>query len=274
MRKIRQIITPKMIMEGAGVKLHRLFGPEQASLFDPFLLFDHFGSSNPEDYLKGFPWHPHRGIETVTYLLQGEIAHADSIGNKGVIKSGEVQWMTAGSGIIHQEMPQRFKGKMQGFQLWINLPKKKKMTAPQYRGITRDEMVMVTRDHATIRAVAGKIGNKKSPVENLSTKIEYFEIELSGTYQHHTKKKTVLIYVIEGSLKIAGFSLEHHRAALLTEQGEIILTGKARFLLLAGNPLHQPVAWAGPIVMNTQQELQEAFRELDEGSFIKPQPDL
>jgi len=268
------MITPKIVMEGAGVKLRRIFGPEQASQFDPFLLFDHFGSPNPQDYVKGFPWHPHRGIETVTYLLQGEVAHADSIGNKGVIKSGEIQWMTAGSGIIHQEMPQLFKGEMQGFQLWINLPRAKKMTAPQYRGITKDEVVVVKQDDATIKIVAGKIGNKKGLVENLSTDIEYFEIELAGTYQHDSKKKTVLIYVIEGSLKIGNTSISHHHAALLEEKGEIVLIGKAHFLLIAGNPLHQPVAWAGPIVMNTQKELEEAFRELEEGTFIKPQPDL
>ena len=269
MRKIQKIITPKIIMEGAGVKLRRIFGSEQASQFDPFLLFDHFGSLNPKDYVKGFPWHPHRGIETVTYVLQGEIAHADSIGNKGVIKSGEIQWMTAGSGIIHQEMPQLFKGEMQGFQLWINLPRAKKMTAPQYRGIAKDELIQVQIDDATIKIVAGKLGNKRGPVQHLSTDIEYFEIGLAGTYKHDSKKRTVLIYVIEGSLKIGNTSLAQHHAALLSEKGEIVLIGKAHLLLIAGNPLHQPVTWAGPMVMNTQKELQTAFRELDEGTFIK-----
>ena len=269
MRKIKRIITPKIIMEGAGVKLRRIFGPEEASQFDPFLLFDHFGSPNPKDYVKGFPWHPHRGIETVTYLLQGEIAHADSIGNKGVIKSGEIQWMTAGSGIIHQEMPQSFKGEMQGFQLWVNLPKAKKMTAPQYRGITQDELVTVKQDGATIKIVAGKIGNKQGSLHNLSTDIEYYEIDLSGTFKYDTKKKTVLIYVIEGSLKIGNRDLSHHHAVLLDEKGEIVLTGKAKLLLIAGNPLHEPVAWSGPIVMNTQKELQAAFQELENGTFIK-----
>src|SRR3989344_1096485 len=213
MRKIQKIITPKMIMEGAGVKLRRIFGPEQSSQFDPFLLFDHFGSADPQDYLKGFPWHPHRGIETVPYLLRGEIAHADSIGNKGVIRSGEIQWMTAGSGIIHQEMPQPFEGEMQGFQLWVNLPKAKKMSDPQYRGIAKDELVIVKKDDATIKIVAGKIGDKKGPVENLSTEVEYVEIELSGTYQHDTKKKTIIIYVIEGSLIIGNQNISHHHAA-------------------------------------------------------------
>ena len=256
-------------MEGAGVKLRRIFGPEQSSQFDPFLLFDHFGSTDPKDYVKGFPWHPHRGIETVTYLLQGEIAHADSIGNKGVIKSGEIQWMTAGSGIIHQEMPQLFKGEMQGFQLWVNLPKAKKMTAPQYRGIAKDELVTVKQDGATIKIVAGKIGDKQGPVHHLSTDIAYFEIDLSGTFKYDTKKKTILIYVIEGSLQVGNTSISHHHAALLEEKGEIVLTGKARFFFIAGNPLKESVAWAGPIVMNTQEELQEAFQELENGTFIK-----
>ncbi|MDO8510546.1 MAG: pirin family protein [Nanoarchaeota archaeon] len=270
MRKIQKKITPKIIMEGAGVKLRRVFGPEQSSQFDPFLLFDHFGSADPDDYLKGFPWHPHRGIETVTYLLQGEVAHADSIGNKGVIKSGEIQWMTAGSGIIHQEMPQPFKGEMQGFQLWVNLPKAKKMTAPQYRGIAKDELVVVKLDGAAIKIVAGKIGNKQGPVHHLSTEVEYFEIDLSGTFKYDTKKKTVLIYVIEGSLQVGNESLNHHQAALLEEKGDIVISAeKARFLLIAGDPLREPVAWSGPIVMNTQKELQEAFQELENGTFIK-----
>src|SRR3989344_1059099 len=269
MRKIKKIITPKIVMEGAGVKLRLIFGPEQSSQFDPFLLFDHFGSPNPEDYVKGFPWHPHRGIETVTYLLQGEIAHADSIGNKGVIRSGEIQWMTAGSGIIHQEMPKLSREGMQGFQLWVNLPRQKKMTKPQYRGMTKKELTQVQDDGAKIKIVAGKIGNQQGPVKDLSTEVEYIEIELAGTYQHQTKKKTVLIYVIEGSLKIGNTAISKHHAALLEEQGEIMMVGKARLLLIAGNPLHEPVAWAGPIVMNTQKELQTAFWELEEGTFIK-----
>ena len=270
MRKIQKIITPKMVMEGAGVKLGRVFGPEQASLFDPFLLFDHFGSPNPQDYLKGFPWHPHRGIETVTYLLQGEVAHADSIGNKGLIKAGEIQWMTAGSGIIHQEMPQLSKGGMQGFQLWVNLPRKKKMTPPQYRGIKKEELVLVEHDDAKIKIVAGKIGSQQGPIQNLSTEIEYFDINISGTYTHDTKKKTVLIYIIEGNLKIGNITITPHHAVLLEDKGEMVVSSdKSRFLIIAGNPLHEPVAWAGPIVMNTQDELETAFQELDEGTFIK-----
>ena len=270
MLKIKKIITPKIVMEGAGVKLRRIFGPEQSSQFDPFLLFDHFGSPNPEDYVKGFPWHPHRGIETVTYLLQGEIAHADSIGNKGVIKAGEIQWMTAGSGIIHQEMPQLSKEGTQGFQLWVNLPKEKKMTDPQYRGIGKDELVQVQENHTLIKIVSGTIRNKKGPVENLSTEIEYFEVELAGTFNHDSKKKTIIIYVIEGSVEIGNTTISRHHAALLEEKGEIIITAKkARFLFIAGNPLHQPIAWAGPIVMNSQKELDLAFEELDQGKFIK-----
>lgn len=270
MRKIKKIITSQTTIEGAGVKLQRVFGPSEIPLFDPFLLLDHFGSSNPADYVRGFPWHPHRGIETVTYLLHGEVEHGDSIGNKGVIKSGDVQWMTAGSGIIHQEMPKIYKGEMQGFQLWINLPKKKKMCHPRYRGLTKKDLKLFENHSAKVKIIAGKFGNKQGPVKDLSVDVEYFDVKLTGTFKHDTKKKTVFLYVIEGSLTIANETITDHHCVLLSDKGEVVITAdKARFLLIAGNPLNEPIAWGGPIVMNTQKELKEAFRELENDEFIK-----
>jgi redox-sensitive bicupin YhaK (pirin superfamily) len=166
MRKVRTIIISKPTLEGAGVRLKRVFGSYEIPTFDPFLLLDHFGSDKPEDYIKGFPWHPHRGIETVTYMIRGEVEHGDSIGNKGVIRSGDIQWMTAGSGIIHQEMPQPYKGTMMGFQLWVNLPRNKKMTQPRYCGLTKKDMVSVRKDDATVNLIAGSVGGKRGPVRS------------------------------------------------------------------------------------------------------------
>ena len=269
MRKIVSVIASKPTLEGAGVKLKRVFGPREVPRFDPFLLLDHFGSDDPDDYIKGFPWHPHRGIETVTYMIRGEVEHGDSMGNKGVIRSGDTQWMTAGSGIIHQEMPRRFKGDMMGFQLWVNLPRKQKMTEPRYRSITKEDVVSVSRGDARITVIAGKIGNRNGPVKDLFVDAEYFEVHLSGKFEHHTAKRTSFVYVYEGSITIGGTKVGPDHCALLEEHGDILITGNAKFIFVAGNPLKEPVSWGGPIVMNTEEELQEAFRELDDGTFIK-----
>ena len=268
-RKIRSIIRSRPTLEGAGVRLKRVFGSSEVPRFDPFLLLDHFGSDDPKDYIKGFPWHPHRGIETVTYMIRGEVKHGDSIGNKGVIRSGDIQWMTAGSGIIHQEMPQPFKGNMVGFQLWVNLPKNRKMTDPRYMGITNKDIVRTSKDDAGINLIAGRIGGKKGPVHHLFVDVEYFDLHLSGNFEHKTEKKTAFIYVYEGSIEIEGKKVGAEHCALLEEKGDIKITGKAKFIFVAGNPLKEPVAWGGPIVMNTEKELEKAFQELDESTFIK-----
>ena len=268
-RKIRSITRSRPTLEGAGVRLKRVFGSSEVPRFDPFLLLDHFGSDDPNDYIKGFPWHPHRGIETVTYMIRGEVKHGDSIGNKGVIRSGDIQWMTAGSGIIHQEMPQPFKGNMVGFQLWVNLPKNRKMTDPRYMGITNKDIVRTSKDDAGINLIAGRIGGKKGPVHHLFVDVEYFDLHLSGNFEHKTEKKTVFVYVYEGSVEIEGKKVSAEHCALLEEKGDIKITGKAKFIFVAGNPLKEPVAWGGPIVMNTEKELEKAFQELDEGTFIK-----
>jgi redox-sensitive bicupin YhaK (pirin superfamily) len=179
-RIVKQILKSRPTMEGAGVRLKRVFGYNEVPLFDPFLLLDHFGSDNPADYVRGFPWHPHRGIETVTYMLNGEVEHCDSIGSSGVIRSGDVQWMTAGSGIIHQEMPRRYDGLMRGFQLWVNLPAKKKMIEPKYRGITKDQIPTLEKEGIRIRVIARRIDETEGPVQDLAVDVEYFDVELSA----------------------------------------------------------------------------------------------
>jgi quercetin 2,3-dioxygenase len=273
-RKVEKILERRLTLEGAGVKLRRVLGNDDDSTLDPFLLLDHFGSDNPQDYIKGFPWHPHRGMETVTYMLAGEVEHGDSMGNKCVIKSGDVQWMTAGSGIIHQEMPQKYGGFMQGFQLWVNLPAKKKMNDPKYRGITKDQIPMIEKDGQTIKVIAGKIEGIEGPVRDLSTETEYFEVELSvgKEFQHLTHKNlTVFSYIINGSVEVHDQKIKSGQCAVFSRGDSVRISSLngARFLFVAGEPLNEPVAWRGPIVMNTEEELDKAFEELEEGTFIK-----
>jgi redox-sensitive bicupin YhaK (pirin superfamily) len=269
------VFKSRSTIEGAGVRLMRVFGHQnQVSVFDPFLLLDHFGSNSPEDYVKGFPWHPHRGMETVTYMWTGEVEHGDSIGNKGVIKSGGLQWMTAGSGIIHQEMPKKRDGLMQGFQLWVNLPAKKKMTDPKYRGIEKEQIPTIQKNGLKIKLIAGKIDGKEGPVRDLAIEIEYLDVELGAekAFEHATpKNRTAFAYVVNGSIEVQNKTIMSGHCAVFGE-GDLVRIGSkegARFLFVAGEPLKEPVAWRGPIVMNTQEELDKAFKELDEGTFIK-----
>ena len=273
-RKVERVLNSHLTIEGAGVRLKRVFGYDQVPLFDPFLMLDHFGSENPNDYIKGFPWHPHRGIETVTYMWTGEVEHGDSMGNKGVIKSGDIQWMTAGSGVIHQEMPKKYDGTMQGFQLWVNLPAKKKMTAPQYRGISKEEIPAIQENGLKIKVIAGKLNGTEGPVQHLSTPVEYLDVELPAgkTFEHATPKSwKAFAYIVNGSIDAHEETVMPGQCALLTEGDTVKLSAKdaTHFLFATGKPLNEPVAWGGPIVMNTQEELNEAFRELDEGTFIK-----
>lgn len=273
-RKIQRILNRRTTLEGAGVKLKRVLGNDDNSTLDPFLLLDHFGSDRPEDYILGFPWHPHRGMETVTYMWTGEVKHGDSIDNKGVIKSGDVQWMTAGSGIIHQEMPQKYDGLMQGFQLWVNLPAAKKMIDPKYRGIENKQIPITQKDGAKIKVIAGKVDGTIGPVQDLSIDIEYFDIELSAgkSFAHLVpKNNTVFSYVVEGIIDIAGKQVMEGQCAVLEEGNNVKITATkhSRLLFVSGAPLGEPVAWRGPIVMNTEEELDEAFRELRLGTFIR-----
>jgi redox-sensitive bicupin YhaK (pirin superfamily) len=278
-RQIQKILNRRLTLEGAGVKLKRVLGNNDVSTLDPFLLLDHFGSDNSEDYIKGFPWHPHRGMETVTYMWAGEVEHGDSMDNKGVIKSGDVQWMTAGSGIIHQEMPQKYSGLMQGFQLWVNLPAKKKMVDPKYRGILKEQIPMVQKDGLKIKVIAGKMDGIQGPVRDLAIDIEYFDIELAPgkAFEHATAKDdTVFAYVVEGAVEVQGKNIMQGQCVVFGkgDSVKICSTKGSHFLFVSGKPLNEPVAWRGPIVMNTQEELGTAFKELDLGTFIKSNSSL
>ncbi len=272
-RTVKEILQARPTLEGAGVRLQRVFGYHQTPRLDPFLLLDHFGSQNPEDYLLGFPWHPHRGIETVTYMLTGEVKHGDSLGNTGVIRSGDVQWMTAGSGIIHQEMPQRYNGFLQGFQLWVNLPAEQKMMNPRYRGLIKDDIPTIESQGATIKVIAGTIDGVQGPVKDLVVDVEYLDITLPAgkTYTRRAKKGyTTATYIKEGKGYVSNYMIEPQQCALLTEGDRVTIKAQdiLRLLFISGKPLHEPIAWGGPIVMNTQKQLDEAFQELETGTFI------
>jgi redox-sensitive bicupin YhaK (pirin superfamily) len=271
-RQIKKILTRQLTLEGAGVRLKRVLGNDDDSTLDPFLLLDHFGSNDPEDYVKGFPWHPHRGMETVTYMWTGEVEHGDSMGNKGVIKSGDIQWMTAGSGIIHQEMPQKYDGLMQGFQLWVNLPAQKKMVDPKYRGILKEQIPMNQKNDMKIKVIAGKVDGVQGPVRDLAIDIEYFDVELASgkTFEHATAENdTLFAYIVEGAVEVQDKTITQGKCIVFGEGDFAKMFSKkgSRFLFVSGQPLNEPVAWRGPIVMNTEED--RAFEELDAGTFIK-----
>ena len=296
-RKIRKILKSKPTTEGAGVHLKRAFGYHHVPQLDPFLMLDDFRSDNPDYYLKGFPWHPHRGIETVTYMLDGYVEHGDSMGNKGVISPGDVQWMTAGSGVIHQEMPKSdSKGFMGGFQLWANLPAKQKMMDPRYRDVEKNTIPEVKRkDGTTIKIICGKVDGMQGPVKDIVIDPEYLDVSVppETIFIHKVKSgHTVFAYVCEGeayfdkgqdsfAYEVEGANyfdfkrecLIKPESLVLYEDGDkvnIMTKDKTvRFLLISGRPLKEPVAWYGPIVMNTQEELKIAFEEYSNGTFIK-----
>ena len=296
-RKIEKVFKSKATLEGAGVHLKRAFGFSEVGQFDPFLLLDDFRSGNPEHYLKGFPWHPHRGIETITYILQGRVEHGDSLGNKGVIESGDVQWMTAGSGIIHQEMPKGDAGgRMEGFQLWANLPAEQKMTEPYYRDVKSGDIPTVQLENKVrIKIISGMVNDVKGPVRHIKIDPEYLDITVPShtVYEHPTKPDhTVFAYVIAGqgyfcrekkpfSYETEGENYFDMETDPVANNGTLILFGAGdtvyieteaepvRFLLVSGKPLGEPIAWYGPIVMNTQEELRLAFDEYQQGTFLK-----
>jgi redox-sensitive bicupin YhaK (pirin superfamily) len=285
-------------MEGAGVKLHRAFGFEDPTMLDPFLLFDDFRNERPQDYLRGFPWHPHRGIETITYVLDGTVEHADSLGNRGTLGAGSVQWMTAGSGILHQEMPKgSATGRMHGFQLWGNLPASLKMTAPRYQDIGAQEIPEVIDDDGTrVKVVVGEFWGKRGPVDGIAADPQYLDITVPAgvkkTFRIDTYRRA-FAYVFAGSARFAdasapeGVLLEKEvmgqEVAIRDLSGDRTLirfgTGDevtmqagpegVRFLLISGAPIEEPVAWHGPIVMNTREELMQAMAELRNGTFIR-----
>ncbi len=296
-RKIHKVFRSRPTIEGAGVHLKRAFGFSEVPALDPFLLLDDFRANDPKYFIKGFPWHPHRGIETITYVLGGDVEHGDSMGNKGVIGSGDVQWMTAGSGIIHQEMPKGDKkGHMAGFQLWANLPASHKMMDPRYRGITSKQIPEITDDSgAKIKIICGKVKGTQGPAKDIVTDPEYIDVTLpaEAEFIHPTKPgHTVFAYVIDGegcfckekdpfSYEVAGANYFDIQRKPLVGNENVVLFGDGeqvvvsteeepvRFLLISGRPIGEPVAWYGPIVMNTQEELRIAFEEYSNGTFIK-----
>jgi redox-sensitive bicupin YhaK (pirin superfamily) len=296
-RKIRKVWKSKPTIEGAGVHLQRVFGNNHVPQLDPFLLLDDFRSNNPAHYLKGFPWHPHRGIETITYVLQGDVEHGDSIGNSGVISSGDVQWMTAGSGIIHQEMPKGDKrGTMSGFQLWANLPASHKMMDPRYRDVKSHQIPEVAlKDGAKVKVICGKVNGVEGPARDIVTDPEYLDVTVpaEATFAHPVRHGyNAFAYVIQGegyfdqnrdsyAHEVIGTNYFDFKRSCLCDNGTIVLYdegdevsvtaggNRVRFLLASGRPIGEPVAWYGPIVMNTQEELKTAFEEFQSGSFIK-----
>jgi redox-sensitive bicupin YhaK (pirin superfamily) len=294
---VKRLIKAKPTLEGAGVHLRRAFGFGSTSEFDPFLLLDDFRNDVPADYLAGFPWHPHRGIETITYVLAGAVEHGDSMGNRGAIAAGDVQWMTAGRGIIHQEMPKGDElGRMHGFQLWANLPAHLKMTEPRYQEIKAPDIPVITDDDSTeVRVVCGSFWGKRGPVEGIAADPTYIDVSVPPGKRRSLPVATsrhAFAYVFSGSGKFCNASeplavptegvgwadtsptaMAENRSLVLFDRGDEVTVQAGpdgiRFLLVSGEPLKEPVAWYGPIVMNTQEELQQAFQELQQGTFLK-----
>jgi redox-sensitive bicupin YhaK (pirin superfamily) len=297
-RPIRRVIHTTPTLEGAGVKLQRAFGFGETADFDPFLLLDDFRNDNPRDYLAGFPWHPHRGIETITYVLAGSVEHGDSLGNRGSLGAGDVQWMTAGRGILHQEMPQGdTDGRMHGFQLWANLPSSLKMTEPRYQDIAAADIPTIVDDDGTsVRVIVGDFWGRRGPVEGVAADPRYLDVSVpagrkkrlavettnnafayvfagSGTFRDASDPHGVLTEQVGGGTVRSTAGETGNRSLVLFDRGdEVVVQAGAegiRFLLVSGKPIEEPVAWYGPIVMNTQQELQQAFTDLRNGTFIK-----
>jgi quercetin 2,3-dioxygenase len=277
MRRINKVITGQRATDGAGVRLVRVIGHNDVKEFDPFLMLDAFDSTNPEDYTKGFPWHPHRGIETVTYLIQGDIEHGDSLGNKGSILSGDCQWMTAGSGIIHQEMP-KASNRMLGVQLWLNLPAKDKMTKPQYRDILSSKIPVIEENGHKVHIISGSYKGKAGALQGDYVKPLFMDIELkegNAWSLEVEKDATLFVYIVSGEGCFEQNAKEYisEKHAVLFNEGDTFYAkayGKGmRFLLLSAKPLKEPIAWGGPIVMNTKEELNQAFKEIEDGTFIK-----
>jgi redox-sensitive bicupin YhaK (pirin superfamily) len=281
-RKVARIIEPRTVMEGAGVRLIRSIATSELDHVDPFLLFDHFGSKDPADYIKGFPMHPHRGIETVTYIISGHVNHKDSIGNSGSITDGDVQWMTSGRGIMHEEMPQPHEDEMIGFQLWVNLPARLKMTSPRYQNITSDQIPKIQHeDGVKIRVIAGEVEDVRGPVKEIVADPIYLDISIppGGTFSQPVEcGHAAFAYIFEGkglfeadtsdtkkpfaSPRLIVFGDGDGVSARASDQG-------MRFLLVSGKPLDEPIARYGPFVMNTQEEIKQTLEDLQNGTFIK-----
>jgi hypothetical protein len=281
-REVKEIVTPVIASDGAGVRLKRSIATRTLDHLDPFFLFDHFGSENADDYIAGFPMHPHRGIETITYMLDGSVSHRDSMGNSGVIGAGDVQWMTAGSGILHEEMPRVGPRRLDGFQVWVNLPRKLKMTAPRYQDVPSARIPDVTRPDGTrIRVIAGEVDGTAGAVREIFAGPSYLDVGLpaGSTFEQPVPRgHTAILYVFEGEVAVGeagpggGAAIPAPRLVILGD-GDVVRVratgGPARFLLLSAQPLHEPAVRWGPFVMNTQEEIALALQELRDGTFIK-----
>lgn len=297
-RPVKHESVARPTMEGAGVHLHRVFGFGDPSLTDPFLMMDDFRNDEPQKYLRGFPWHPHRGIETITYVLAGTVEHGDSLGNRGVLGAGDVQWMTAGSGILHQEMPQGdFAGRMHGFQLWANLPSTLKMTAPRYQDVkSADIPVVVDDDGTAVRVICGSFWGKSGPVDGIAAEPVYLDVSVppgkkkvlpvdtyrkafayifagSGTFRDASKPFGVRVEKEVNGEEVNIRDMSGNRTLVVFDTGDEVTVQAGeqgiRFLLVSGKPIEEPVAWHGPIVMNSREEIMQAMRELQNGTFIK-----
>ncbi len=276
LRKVSRVILSIEASDGAGVKLRRSIGSELISELDPFLLLDNFGTENPDDYIAGFPSHPHRGFETVTYMIDGQMRHKDSTGAEGVLGPGSVQWMTAGRGIVHSEMPEQREGRMSGFQLWVNLPAKDKMCTPRYQNIDPEDVPEVSLDKVTLRVLAGEVEGPDSlvagPVTGVATDPIYIDVMLSpgGSYRHAVPEgHTAFAYVFDGAVNVSGQDVTQHHLAILSDGDEVELSSETggRAILVAGRPIGEPVARYGPFVMNSFDEIQQAVRDFQTGNF-------
>ena len=286
LRKVKNIIDPIYVLEGAGVRLRRSIATQTLDYLDPFLLFDHFGSNDPKDYLAGFPMHPHRGIETVTYMLEGQVDHKDSMGNSGIIGKGDIQWMTSGSGILHEEMPKEpEEGIMEGFQLWVNLPAKLKMTTPRYRGVMSSKIPEVKdKNGISVRIVAGDYESVKGVISEIYADPEYLDVTIpaGSSFEQHIKRgHTAFAYIFEGECIFGEFETESEEKGTHVQATRMAIFGDGdfikvytdqnpvRFLLISGKPLNEPIARYGPFVMNTDDEIEQALRDLQNDTFVK-----
>lgn len=276
-RSVSRLIEPQFVMEGAGVLLRRSIAPRASNEYDPFLLFDHFAFNNPlEGPIRGFPTHPHRGLETVTYMLEGSVAHRDSLGNQGLIGAGDAQWMTSGRGILHEEMPRRGPGgNIYGFQLWVNLPAALKMSPPRYQEIKAGEIPVLEKNGARIRLVAGALDGARGPVTDVAASPLYMDVHLDAGAKLEIpvpQGHTVLAYLFEGAAEFSNDFVESVRMIVFNDDGEgvgVFTETGARFMLMAGAPFKEPIAPYGPFVMNTMEEIKQTLKELREGTFIR-----
>ena len=275
MRRIQQIVPALEVTEGAGVTVHRSIGTPALRNLDPFLLLDHFGSDNPDEYIAGFPDHPHRGFITFTYMLDGHMEHRDSMGNQGQLKAGGVQWMKAASGVIHSEMPQQVDGLMRGFQLWINLPARDKMSDPAYQEFSAATIPQVTREHAQVRVLAGEFGDTRGVIDDPATDVVYLDVTLEAGARFAmplADTRHGFVYVFEGSARLADETLARHTLAVLGAGDTVeVVAGAdgARFILVAGRPIGEPVVQYGPFVMNTREEIEQAFADYRDGRLVR-----